>query len=103
MKLTAHYNKVSIITTVSVLLIGGLIYYAAIRFIANNQLDRDLTEEIDEVNQYIDLHKQLPQQVDFDEDHTVFENIGAKTIQRRFFDTPFFQYTRKKNRGRPRS
>ena len=60
MKLTAHYNKAGIITTISVLLIGGLIYYIAIGFIANKQLDRDLTEEIDEVNQYIDLHHELP-------------------------------------------
>lgn len=96
MKLTAHYNKAGIISTISVLLIGGLIYYAAIRYIANNQLDRDLTEEIDEVNQYIDLHKQLPKQVDFDEDHTTFENIGSKIVQRRYLDTLFYNVKEKK-------
>jgi hydroxymethylpyrimidine pyrophosphatase-like HAD family hydrolase len=55
MKLASHYNKVSLVTTIAVLFIGGLIYYAAIRYIANKQLDRDLTEEIDEVNNC--LHK----------------------------------------------
>jgi signal transduction histidine kinase len=96
MKLTAHYNKAGIITTISVLLIGGLIYYIAIGFIANKQLDRDLTEEIDEVNQYIDLHHQLPKQVDFDEDHTTFESIGTKVLTRRYFDTLFYDIGEKR-------
>lgn len=99
MKLTDHYNKVSILTTLSVLLIGGIIYYATIRYIADQQIDRDLTEEVDEVNQYIDLHKQLPKQVDFDEDHTTFENIGTRTVVRRFFDTTFYNTNEKKTEG----
>ncbi|MDB5116554.1 MAG: hypothetical protein JWQ79_2046 [Mucilaginibacter sp.] len=97
MKLASHYNKVSLVTTIAVLFIGGLIYYAAIRYIANKQLDRDLTEEIDEVNEYIDLHKQLPAQVDFDEDHTTFAPIGTKTIKRRYFDTIYYNIKEKKN------
>jgi len=90
MKLAAHYNKASIIITLSVLIIGGLIYYYAIRYIATNQLDRDLTEEIDEVKDYINLHGQLPKQVDFDEDQTNFTPTNLKTIPRRFFDTTYY-------------
>jgi len=90
MKLAYHYNKASIIIAVSVLLIGGLIYYFSIRYIANDQLDRDLTEEIDEVKVYINLHNQLPKQVDFDEDQTTFTKIETKNLPRRFFDTLYY-------------
>src|SRR5476649_2867040 len=96
MKLAAHYNKANIIITLSVLIIGGLIYYYAIRFIATDQLDRDLTEEIDEVKDYINLHGQLPKQVDFDEDQTNFTPTNSKTIPRRFFDTTYYNDKEKK-------
>jgi signal transduction histidine kinase len=87
MKLSTHYSRASIVITIAVLLIGSVIYYFTINYIATNQLDRDLTEEIDEVNAYVDLHKQLPSQVDFDEDITVFTKTNQKVLPRRFFDT----------------
>ena len=90
MKLAAHYNKASIIISLSVLIVGGLIYYNAIRYIATSQLDRDLTEEIDEVKDYINQHGQLPKQVDFDEDQTIFTQTSQTTIPRRFFDTTYY-------------
>ncbi|MGZ3755234.1 MAG: sensor histidine kinase [Mucilaginibacter sp.] len=90
MKLAYHYNKASIIIAMSVLFIGGFIYYFSIRYIATDQLDRDLTEEIDEVKYYVNLHNKLPKQVDFDEDQTTFTKIRSKTIPRRFFDTLYY-------------
>ena len=90
MKLAYHYNKASIIIAMSVLFIGGFIYYFSIRYIATDQLDHDLTEEIDEVKYYINLHNKLPQQVDFDEDQTTFTKIQNKNIPRRFFDTLYY-------------
>jgi signal transduction histidine kinase len=89
MKLSAHYNKASIIITIAVLLAGSVIYYLAINYIATAQLDRDLTEEIDEVNDYIRQRQQLPSQVDFDEDVTVFTKTNQKNLPRRFFDTVY--------------
>jgi signal transduction histidine kinase len=87
MKLSAHYSRASIIITVIVLLTGAVIYYYAINYIAHNQLDRDLTEEIDEVNDYVKLNHQLPKQVDFDEDVTVFIKVKQTHLPRTFFDT----------------
>lgn len=89
MKLSAHYNKASIIITLSVLLAGSVIYYFAINYIATTQLDRDLTEEIDEVKDYVNVNLKLPGQVDFDEDITVFEKTNQTSLPRRFFDTVY--------------
>lgn len=86
MKLSAHYNKASIIVSVIVLLAGAVIYFFAINYIARNQLDRDLSEEIEELFEYVNTHHQLPKPVDFDEDQTTFLKTDRR-IETRFFDT----------------
>lgn len=86
MKLSAHYNKASIIVSVTVLLAGAVIYFFAINYIARNQLDRDLDEEVEELFNYITTHHHLPKPVDFDEDQTTFVKIAHK-VPTRFFDT----------------
>jgi signal transduction histidine kinase len=96
MKLSAHYNKASIIITISVLLIGAVVYFFAINHIARNQLDRDLTEELEEVVQYVNLNQKLPKQVDFDEDQTVFIKTDQNKISGRFFDTIYVDPKEKK-------
>jgi signal transduction histidine kinase len=97
MKLSAHYNKASIIITVLVLLAGAVIYFFAINYIARNQLDRDLTEEFEEVIDYVNLNGKLPRQVEFDEDQTVFIKTDQKNLQTRFFDTVYNDNKEKKN------
>ena len=85
MKLSSQYNRASIIVTISVLLVGAIVYYFAINYIATGQLDRDLLEEIDEVNDYININHKLPKQVDFDEEQTTFEPTPVTSLQRLFF------------------
>ncbi|HEY9002749.1 MAG TPA: HAMP domain-containing sensor histidine kinase [Mucilaginibacter sp.] len=96
MKLSDHYNKASIITTISVLLAGGVIYFFAITFISKVQLDRDLTEEIDEVKEYINGNNRLPTQVEFDEDVTTFIKTDQTAFKRRYFDTVYVNPKEKK-------
>ncbi len=96
MKLSAHYNKAIIIITLLVLLSGGLIYYFAINYIATDQLDRNLTEEAEEVDDYIGENQKLPKQVDFDEDITVFFKTNSKKKALRFFDTVYINPKEKK-------
>jgi len=98
MKLSAHYNKASVIITISVLLAGAIIYFFTINYIARNQLDRNLTEEIEEVEYYIKVNQHLPKQVDFDEDQANFVKTNQKISQRRFFDTVYNNYKEKKIR-----
>jgi len=89
MKLASHYNKASVIISVSVLLVSGLIYYLIINHIARQQLDNDLSEEVEEVIAYVNLNHRLPKQVEFDEDLTSFSKTQVNQYDTRFFDTPY--------------
>jgi signal transduction histidine kinase len=89
MKLSDHYSKASIIITISVLIIGGVIYFFAISYISRVQLDRDLNEEIEEVKNYVSGYHRLPAPIDFDEDVTTFIKTDQKSLQRRYFDTVY--------------
>jgi signal transduction histidine kinase len=89
MKLSAHYNKASIIISVSVLLISGVVYYLIINHIARKQLDSDLSEEISEVVDYVNRSGHLPKQVDFDEDVTTFVKTNATHFETAFFDATY--------------
>lgn len=96
MKLAGHYNKASIIISISVLLISGIIYYIAINQIARNQLDNNLAEEIEEVEIYIKTNHQLPKQVDFDEDVTTFTKTTITNYPTHFFDAVYTNLKEKK-------
>ena len=96
MKLSAHYNKASIIITISVLFVGGVIYFFTINKLGRDQLDRDLTEEVGEVIDYVNLNGKLPKQVDFDEDQTVFIKTNQVNLPLRFFDTVYVNPNEKK-------
>jgi len=96
MKLASHYNKVSVIISVSVLLISGLIYYLIINHIARQQLDNDLTEEVEEVVDYVNLNHRLPKPVEFDEDLTSFKKTRLQQYDTRFFDAPYANPKEKK-------
>ena len=96
MKLSDHYNKASIVTTISVLLAGGVIYFFAITYLSRAQLDRDLTEEIGEVKEYINGNRRLPTQVEFDEDVTTFTKTDQTAFNRRYFDTVYVNPKEKK-------
>jgi signal transduction histidine kinase len=97
MKLSAHYNKASIIITIGILLAGAVVYFFAINYIARAQLDSDLTEEFGEVVSYADVNGKLPRQVDFDEDQTIFIKTEKQNYQTRFFDTVYTSPKDKKN------
>lgn len=96
MKLSAHYNKVSIIITISGLVAGAIIYFFAINYFAKQQLDNNLTEEIDGIKNYVKVNHQLPKQVDFDEDMVIFKIATDNNSQPRFFDTTYLNPKEKK-------
>jgi signal transduction histidine kinase len=97
MKLAAHYNKASIIISVTVLLISGITYYIIINQIARKQLDSNLSEEIAEVIEYVNLNQRLPKPIDFDEDQTTFVKTNLVKFDTKFFDTPYLNPREKKN------
>lgn len=60
MKLSAHYNRVNILTSFIVLVITGMIYYFFIHLILTNKLDKDLAVEENEIRQYTNTFQKLP-------------------------------------------
>lgn len=60
MKLLAKYNRVTLVTTIIVMLITGIIYYQAISLILTGIVDKDLVVEENEIIDYVNLNHQLP-------------------------------------------
>src|SRR3978361_152949 len=98
MKLSAHYNKVSISISVVVLFTGALIYYFAIHKIARDQLDSELSEEFAERVDYVNRYNKIPKK-DFDENITEFKKVGDVNYASRFFDTIYYNSIQKTNEG----
>lgn len=91
MKLSQHYTRTSVYITLTVLVIGAVIYYFAISYIGKQQLDRALQQQLTEAEEYIRSNNGDPQQYDLDRDHAVFVKTNAQLpFTRRFFDTTYF-------------
>ncbi len=89
MKLLTLYNRVNIITTVVVLLITGIIYYQAISWILNDQNDKALKVEEDEVFDYVKLNKRLPQVFDSKDQQISFSEATHNSVKREFINTKY--------------
>ncbi|HCN83313.1 MAG TPA: two-component sensor histidine kinase [Sphingobacteriaceae bacterium] len=100
MRLSAYYNKASIIITISILLAGAVIYFFAINYIVKNRLDHHLAEEIEEVEFFVKVNKKLPAPIDVDEIQTTFLKINPVKFERRIFDTVYTLNGREKRYGR---
>ncbi len=96
MKLSTHYNKASIFVSIAILIVSGVLYYLIINYIARQQLDRDLGEEVEEVVKYVNIHQKLPTPIEFDEDVTTYEKTTKTDFEPQFFDTPFKNLNEKK-------
>ncbi|MGN8072474.1 sensor histidine kinase [Mucilaginibacter sp. 22184] len=90
MKLSAHYTRTSIYITLTVLLAGAVIYYFAINYIAQQQLDQGLQQQLIEAEEYVRSSNLNPQQYDLDRDHAVFTRTNEQELRKRFFDTTYF-------------
>lgn len=89
MKLAAHYTKASIYISLVVLFSGAVIYFFAINYIANSQLDRNLSQALSEAEDYVRSTTTQPQQYDLDQDHAIFIKTDERAFQRRYFDTVY--------------
>jgi signal transduction histidine kinase len=89
MKLAAYYNRVNIVITLSVLIIGAVIYYFAINYITGKQLDGDLREETKETADFISTHKRLPGPDELEGQQTFFARTNKTSLQECFFDTVY--------------
>ena len=88
MKLASHYNRASIIISVSMLIISACIYYVIINHIARKELDDDLSEEVGEFISYVNNNHSLPV-AQYDENQTSYIKTNLKSFNTRFYDAPY--------------
>src|SRR4051812_35746693 len=87
MKLLDKYNRISLITTVLVIIVTGIVYYFTISLILTDQVDKDLVVEEHEIFNYVKLNQSLPQVFKSDDLKISFQPIGQGTVQRQFINT----------------
>src|SRR5882762_9786170 len=87
MKLLAKYNRVTLVTTIIVMLITGIIYYQAISLILTGIMDKDLVVEENEIIDYVNLNHQLPHVFESNDQQISFKEATPGTVERKFIYT----------------
>ena len=82
MKLLTKYNRVNILATIIVFMIGGLCYYFMLHFILVKQLDRDLKVEEQEIADYIKANKSLPDSTNYGDQKISFEQTDLPAARK---------------------
>jgi signal transduction histidine kinase len=100
MKLRTRYNRVTLITTIILMLITGIGYYQAISWILSRQKDKDLKVEEQEIFDYVKLNNHLPQTFETDDQQIAFSEAPSGSVRRKFIDTIYFN--RRENEGKRR-
>jgi len=100
MKLLARYNRVTLVTTIIVMLITGIIYYQAISLILTRQVDKDLIVEENEILDYAKLNHQLPQVFESNDQQISFQEVKPGSVQREFINTLYKKSEERKHRRR---
>lgn len=90
MKLLDRYNRVTLITTVIVMVITGLIYYKTISWILTDKIDKDLVVEENEVFDFVKLNNHLPQVFKSDDQQISFYPAPDNSIIRQFINTDYY-------------
>jgi signal transduction histidine kinase len=88
MKLSAKYNRANLITSLVVLAITGIIYYAVIHFILTEKLDKDLVVEENEIEQYVRTYNKLPLATSY-----LDQQVHYKKLEKSISDIRKFNYT----------
>jgi len=73
MKLQAQYNRITIVSTLFILLIAAAGYYFLLRYVLTSQLDEALKVEEAEINDYIKKHESLPAPTVYKDQRISFE------------------------------
>jgi signal transduction histidine kinase len=92
MKLITRYNRVNLLTTIIVMLITGIIYYQAISLILISQLEKDLVVEENEIFEYVDVNRHLPQVFKSNDQQITFTEAAPGSVKREFINTIYHNY-----------
>jgi len=101
MKLLDKYNRISLMATITVMIITGIIYYFTISYVLTEEVDDDLRSEETEIFAHVKRFNTLPDVFKSDYLKINFQQIGADTVKHRFEDVHFWEVSEKEvERGR---
>ncbi|MFB9843117.1 sensor histidine kinase [Mucilaginibacter ginsenosidivorans] len=89
MKLLARYNRVTLVTSVVMMLVTGIIYYYAINLILIDDIDKDLEVEENEIFEYVAKNNQLPQVFESNDQQISFWAAAPGSVKRSYIDTVY--------------
>lgn len=90
MKLLDKYNRISLITTVLVIIVTGFIYYFTIKLILTEEIDEDLASEENEIFEHVKLNHGLPQIFESEYLKIRFDLAGNNPVNRQFTNIQYW-------------
>ena len=81
MKLFTKYNRINVISTVIIFLLGCAAFSMLLRYVIISQVDEDLKIEKNEVLTYVKNFKQLPAVVEVNDQYTVYTRVNKPVIE----------------------
>ncbi len=86
MKLFTKYNRINLISTVIIFLLGSFAFSVLLRYVIINQVDEDLKIEKNEVITYANRFNHLPDVIEVRDQYTVYKSISkpGRTINKIF-------------------
>ena len=80
MKLFAKYNRINVLSTVIIFLLGCIAFAVLLRYVVINQIDEDLKIEKNEVVSYVDKYNRLPGLIEVRDQYTIYKKIAKQEI-----------------------
>ncbi|MGN6211366.1 type IX secretion system histidine kinase PorY [Parafilimonas sp.] len=77
MKLFTKYNRINVISTVIIFLIGCIAFAVLLRYVVISQIDEDLKIEKNEILTYVARNKHLPGIIEVRDQYTTYEQVAS--------------------------
>ena len=81
MKLFAKYNRINVISTVIIFLLGCVAFSLLLRYVIISQVDEDLQIERNEILTYVNHYNHLPVVVEVNDQYTVYKPVAQPNNQ----------------------
>src|SRR5678810_635286 len=75
MKLFTKYNRINLVSTVVIFLLGCMAFSLLLRYVIIRQIDEDLKIERNEITTYVNRFKHLPSVVEVHDQYTTYQPV----------------------------
>ncbi len=79
MKLFSKYNRINLLFTIAIFIIGSIAFSLLIHYVVNNQIDDDLVTEKDEILAYVKQYHNLPAIENIQDQYTTYKLINRSS------------------------